>query len=598
MSGRYALDAQPVARGAQGTVWFARRDDGRKVAIKVAAESNHAAAALLREIATLRALADAGVRGVVTVLDAIEVDGRPAMVMPRYPSHLGTWLDGVTKSPTAGALRDILYRTEQLARILARVHATPIDGGQPVHRDVKPENVFLDHVGELCLGDFGGAMAIEGLRSVELALFGTPMWAPLDQILPGTTIPDPTWDTYALCVLLYGALTGKRPAYQADPTELLTEDGRALWRAARQAIEAEPADRAAWHRRFGQLRKGTTARDLVDLTGRAALVAADRATLVEGVTRLTRLAGLPAGGRDKLIAGLWTLLARGLSPVGHPSPPNRYRDADELADELARHRAVVEAELQKARSSDLMRLEVTAVTDVGAPRSVVGTGFGTAATAVVAIVLLGSGAAAAGGAWLLRDRWMPLLAGLGSAQAVAQVAAGTVALDGKDVPVAAFRLDTVEATTAAWRACVAASACDAAVYQSGRDDTPAVGLSFADAGALCAFLGRRLPTEAEWLRAAGDGPMPWGDGAATCDRATALGCGEALTAVGATRSGATPEGVMDLAGNAWEWVATPSGGALRGGDLETGVSELGRKGRRTVAPADRPPTAGVRCAYP
>ncbi len=598
MSHSYTFDPEPVARGSQGTVWFARRDDGRKVAIKVAGTSQGAASALEREIEALRALNGASVRGVVEVLDAITVEGKPAMVMPRYPHHLGQWLEGATKRPDAGTLRDVLVRNEALARILAKVHRTPLgDNNTLVHRDVKPENVFLDDNGDLRLGDFGGAMGIDGLRSVELALFGTPMWAPLDQILPGNTIPDPTWDTYALCVILYGALTGKRPAYQADPTELLTAAGSELWRAARQAIEASPADRAAWHRQFGQLRRGTTARDLIDLTGHAALVSGDRDALKQGLSRLAALAGLAAEPTGRLESGLWALLARGLSPVGHPSPPNRYRDAAELADEIAKLRGAVEAELHKARSVDLMRLEVTAVTDMGRPRSVVDSGLSSAASAAALTVAGLVVAAGVSGAWVSRDRWLPLVQSMRPPAAIATVPGGDVDLGAGPVTVAPFQLATREATTEDWRRCVAASTCDGAVYQRGTEQLPAVGLSLADAAALCQFSGGRLPTEAEWIRAVGSGPMPWGDEGATCDRAWALGCGEELNAVGATTAGASVDGIFDLAGNAWEWVTVEDGGVLRGGDHRTGVSELGRQGRRVVPKGERMPTAGVRCAF-
>jgi len=140
------------------------------------------------------------------------------------------------------------------------------------------------------------------------------------------------------------------------------------------------------------------------------------------------------------------------------------------------------------------------------------------------------------------------------------------------VQVAAFELARTEVTVAQYRACVEAGTCTTEGLTAhgscnwgkpGRGCHPVNCLDWDQARAFAAWVDGRLPSEAEWEYAARSGgrdqAYPWGDEAATCERAVMSdggnGCGEGRTwDVCSKPEGNSEQGLCDLAGNVWEWV--------------------------------------------
>ena len=160
------------------------------------------------------------------------------------------------------------------------------------------------------------------------------------------------------------------------------------------------------------------------------------------------------------------------------------------------------------------------------------------------------------------------------------------------------------------------------------EEYPVTQVTYNDAVAFCAWAGRRLPTEAEWEKAARGNLAciyPWDRPDATsaaCLRApdaTLLNYKlhiKSVTPVGKYRSGASPYGAMDMAGNVWEWIVDwykddyyyrtgdtnplgpPEGTdrVLRGGSWTSNAEQVRAAARFHRPPNYRADDLGFRCA--
>lgn len=130
------------------------------------------------------------------------------------------------------------------------------------------------------------------------------------------------------------------------------------------------------------------------------------------------------------------------------------------------------------------------------------------------------------------------------------------------VALAAFWIDRTEVTNTMFAACVEAGACRDVAHprpdRAEHPDFPAQGVPWTQAAAYCEWAGRRLPTEAEWEKAARgtDGRLyPWGDAEPDGSRVNFDKQIGDVANVGSFPAGASPYGALDMAGNVYEWVS-------------------------------------------
>ncbi|MBW1873058.1 MAG: SUMF1/EgtB/PvdO family nonheme iron enzyme, partial [Deltaproteobacteria bacterium] len=197
----------------------------------------------------------------------------------------------------------------------------------------------------------------------------------------------------------------------------------------------------------------------------------------------------------------------------------------------------------------------------------------------------------------------------------------------KTITLPTFYIDRTETTNSQYKDCVHAGDCTEPVETQAYNDPatanhPVVYVSWQQAQDYCEWQGKTLPSEARWERAArgitpSEATYPWGDQAPNCSQAEFSGCSGGTSAVGAHLSGASSEGVLDMAGNVWEWVydyydsdyynqgsttddpSGPESGntrVTRGGAYDSLAEQIRCANRTSYPPEQVSPNRGFRCS--
>ncbi len=559
--GRYKI-LELLGEGGMATVYKAHDSRlEREVAIKVirrdafpAEETDMLLKRFEREAKFLGRLSHPNIVGVI---DYGEHEDQPYLVMVYVPG-------GTLKQKLGNPIpwREAVRMVLPIARALEYVHDQGI-----INRDVKPSNVLLTEKGQPMLSDFGlvklfseGKKAEGGMSLTGSGMgIGTP-----DYMAPEQWTGDATAlsDLYSLGVVLYEMITSFRP-YTADtPAGILLKQAIESLPLPKQYVPDLPQD-------VESVLLKVLAKD-----------PKDRYASVHAF----------ANELEELLAG-HSVTAATISP-----------------EKLRQQMTGIASKGQPASSADPKRVE----SKKGVSLPVIGFG------ALIALVISGGVWFASNGAFApaaaTQSPSPSATTAIESTYTPAPSASPTRApsdtppptqtsipseiRDGKNISmrlipggeftmgsndtgdpnsrpahtasVDAFYIDTYEATNEQFSACVFAVECRRPLQTGSATRTsyytspvfenfPAIFVDWKMANQYCTWRGARLPTEAEWEKAARgtDARLyPWGNDDPSCNFANLPGCVGDTTAVDQYDTGVSIYGVFGMAGNVWEWTSS------------------------------------------
>lgn len=496
MFGKYEL--QKFLGGGMSQVYKATDTVlGRTVAVKILTEEG-----CRDEDAKKRFLLEAQMSGnfihdnIIRIHDYGELNGRPYIVMEFLT---GTDLRGAIDEGRLGDLKNRINIALQAARALGYVHTRNI-----VHRDIKPENLHIDESGRVRLMDFGIAKAQNFNLTREGFAIGTPYYMAPEQVM-GKPV-TPAADVYAFGIVLYEMLTGLKPV-TGETVESL------FYLILHQQLNLEP------------LQQSGAPAELVSLVQRCASKKPEErpANFEAVIGELEKIQAILQGG------------SKAQPPA--PSPQPEIQREPETAKKLPI--------LPIAAAVGAVAVTILILVYVLNPKD-------DPKLKKKAEVKQEQKQEPQGPPPRLQDKFGEML--LIPEGAFVSGRENTV----KKLP--AYYIDKTEVSVAMW------NQFSQAMGRTAKDDPadfPATKVTFSEAVEYCTWAGKRLPTADEWEKAARgkDGRLyPWGH-EPDATKANVKGNPNlkenSLQPVESMPESATPEGVLHLAGNAWEWVEDP-----------------------------------------
>ncbi|HEY44209.1 MAG TPA: SUMF1/EgtB/PvdO family nonheme iron enzyme [Anaerolineae bacterium] len=607
--GRYELISE-LGRGGMATVYRARdpffdRDVAIKLLPREFLHDPTFKARFEREAKTIAALEHSAI---VPVHDFGEEEGQPFLVM-RYMSG-GSLVNRLEQRPLT--FEEISTIVSRIATALDEAHKKGM-----IHRDLKPGNILFDAHEDAFLSDFGIVkLTQETATFTGSAIIGTPAYMNPEQAR-GDPALDPRSDVYALGVILFEMLSGK-PPYEADtPMGLavkhITEPVPSILEVKpdlppnfelmiKRALAKEPEDRYA---SAGELAKEFTemvasersyARPpiptLIEETPEGLDEELPEATLLEepaapkdpaqvvqpivtpdlrpeqvteGVLSRYRRYFIAIGGILAVAIIVLLVAQRPTSSTDVSTPPTSSDELAHLQLTETEESLIPSAETVAAgltREAQIVSTMTPTITPTARSKKIStptspGVAFGFNSIDESEMVYIPPG---------------PFM--MGSSPEVGYVICLDFPPEDKDpedcqmswfnresppheVYLSGYWIHTTEVTISQYTLCVKDGACRSNDQRGRPPDHPVTNITWEWAREYCQWAGLDLPTEAQWEKAA-RGPTdqlwPWGDSIGVEFLNSVENNINNTTAVGSYPSGASYYGLLDMAGNVWEFV--------------------------------------------
>jgi len=567
--GRYHIIEQ-LGEGGMATVYKAfdtqlERDVAIKVIRREAFPPEQLERILKRFEREAKALAKLSHPNIVKVHDFGEFEGAPFLVM-EYLSG-GTLKEKMGRPMSWQVAANLLI---PVARALHYAHQRGI-----LHRDVKPSNILITETGEPMLTDFGIAKILDIEETHTLTGsgvgIGTPEYMAPEQGL-GRQV-DARADIYSLGIILYELITGRRPFTADTPMAVVLKHINEALPLPRKFVPGLPekVERVILktlakqpENRYSDMGKVTAALESLSSpeTKIVEHLPSQEKTLdaIGGATRKVD-GSLPPTKNNKVrwpwAAGFVILLVVVCVVIAAMLMPNiRARLSPAPID------TPTLTPIPLVTSTPALTFTST-VLSTPSPNPIPTLGVGSTWTRPVDKMVM---VYVPGGDFVMGDT---------NDQAMAECQ--EFATDCKQeyftdeqpphiVSLEAYWIDRTEVTNAMYAFCVKAGVCQVPKSLSSKtrnsyygnpqyDHFPVIYVNWKNASEYCAWVGARLPSEAEWEKAArgtDERSFPWGNGGPNDTLANFKA--EDTVAVGSYLAGASPYGALDMAGNVWNWL--------------------------------------------